>query len=742
MPNINNIKATWSNIVTTFTAIKMNVTDTASAADSKIVDLLVDDVSKFSIGKDGAITSSDPLSQPNLYDDVASLVASTRTVVGDIVETLGYNAVGDGGGGIYEIVSAATGTADGGSFIDLTGITGQAELQHNNFIKAEQWGVQFGVESSAAWQAAMYFAADLAPTTRQDTENAVTFSCETTVLTKNILHITKTGGGVVSYMTVFHPAKIELDDTSWDASSGDLSGHTDDAPLPIINSRMRRAPSYWGEVDCKHRCAGIRYSSSGRHLQHFMDVHSWRRYGQLVLDSSNNALRIIDNNCKQWLLGDTGDYPLTPGGTIITGGADNPVVYDGDCFVACQKDFLVTGGTFGWSKSATLTLDVTGRRSNTAGEDIYYDGMVEPGDSFYHSANRVSSAGCGDVIFQNVHVMQGFGEGATSPRIDNIANGGPASIVNYNTSNACYFLGGDIDASTVQLYGDSMVIDKSSLISGGTNTQSDRVIVIDPRIRVYRNGNGADFGGLDFTGVNNATVGFYAGDGGALTGDYTEWNIVNRPDSGTYTGLVTFIDFFDASGGVMPDASATAGDFWIVSVAGTVGAQSFVQGEYVYALINTPGSSWNASNWKVTSYSDVVARSDSYTAQVIGQRYNVVPRDSNNDIEKWYKPGGNFNQSYDTAGVTYSWQLAEVGGKVTYDAVQYRWDLQGTSHAWVMLTDGRLRPVEDNVVNIGASGSRVATVYSGNLNLSDLPTSAGGLNAGDIWNNSGVLNIA
>jgi len=41
-------------------------------------------------------------------------------VVGDIVETAEY-ADGTGGGNRYEIVAAATGTADGGSFIDVTG---------------------------------------------------------------------------------------------------------------------------------------------------------------------------------------------------------------------------------------------------------------------------------------------------------------------------------------------------------------------------------------------------------------------------------------------------------------------------------------------------------------------------------------------------------------------------------------------------------------------------------------------
>ena len=44
-----NLSQTWDNAATTFTGLKLNVTDTASAADSKLLDLQVDGVSKFSV---------------------------------------------------------------------------------------------------------------------------------------------------------------------------------------------------------------------------------------------------------------------------------------------------------------------------------------------------------------------------------------------------------------------------------------------------------------------------------------------------------------------------------------------------------------------------------------------------------------------------------------------------------------------------------------------------------------------
>jgi hypothetical protein len=54
-----------------------------------------------------------------IFDTVALMVANTSLAVGDKVRTLGYLALGDGGDNRYEIVAAATGTDDKGTFIDL-----------------------------------------------------------------------------------------------------------------------------------------------------------------------------------------------------------------------------------------------------------------------------------------------------------------------------------------------------------------------------------------------------------------------------------------------------------------------------------------------------------------------------------------------------------------------------------------------------------------------------------------------
>lgn len=56
MANIYDMTDTWNDVGTTFTAIKMNVTDTNSAADSLLMDLQVGGASQFSVSKGGQLT--------------------------------------------------------------------------------------------------------------------------------------------------------------------------------------------------------------------------------------------------------------------------------------------------------------------------------------------------------------------------------------------------------------------------------------------------------------------------------------------------------------------------------------------------------------------------------------------------------------------------------------------------------------------------------------------------------------
>ena len=97
-------------------------------------------------GNNGAALSTNGTSfvfKPFLthFDSVADMVSDTDLIVGQKVVTNGYYTPGDGGWNAYEIVAAATGTDDGGSFIDLT--THQAQgLFPDGIVRTSQFGAR------------------------------------------------------------------------------------------------------------------------------------------------------------------------------------------------------------------------------------------------------------------------------------------------------------------------------------------------------------------------------------------------------------------------------------------------------------------------------------------------------------------------------------------------------------------------------------------------------------------------
>lgn len=98
------------------------------------------------------------------YSNVAAAVADVNLNVGDIIETLGYYSSGDGGENRYEVVASATGTVDGGSFIDLTGVTGQLKgLFPADRISVPQFGTKGDgtTDDSTAIQNALDYGASL-----------------------------------------------------------------------------------------------------------------------------------------------------------------------------------------------------------------------------------------------------------------------------------------------------------------------------------------------------------------------------------------------------------------------------------------------------------------------------------------------------------------------------------------------------------------------------------------------------
>lgn len=92
----------------------------------------------IAVDADGNATAG--LSEQGPIASVASMVANPALRVGDIVDTVSYHDGTYKGGNRYVIVAAATGTADGGSYIDLdNGLQAQGVFP-NDIINATQFG--------------------------------------------------------------------------------------------------------------------------------------------------------------------------------------------------------------------------------------------------------------------------------------------------------------------------------------------------------------------------------------------------------------------------------------------------------------------------------------------------------------------------------------------------------------------------------------------------------------------------
>ena len=82
MSYIYNLADTWNAGATTFTAIKMDVTDTASAAGSLLMDLQKGGISQFKVSKNGVVTTSAGTLEPSSQTTWTPVI--TFTTPGDL----------------------------------------------------------------------------------------------------------------------------------------------------------------------------------------------------------------------------------------------------------------------------------------------------------------------------------------------------------------------------------------------------------------------------------------------------------------------------------------------------------------------------------------------------------------------------------------------------------------------------------------------------------------------------------
>ena len=115
MAYIYNMTDTWDNAGTTFSAIKMNVTDSASDPASLLMDLQVGSSSRFKVDKQGNVTSTSITVTSNVGIGTTTVATGTRLTVsnGNVnISSTGFGVVfpdgtfqttassGGGGGGV------------------------------------------------------------------------------------------------------------------------------------------------------------------------------------------------------------------------------------------------------------------------------------------------------------------------------------------------------------------------------------------------------------------------------------------------------------------------------------------------------------------------------------------------------------------------------------------------------------------------------------------------------------------
>ena len=106
-----------------------------------------------------------------------------------------------------------------------------------------------------------------------------------------------------------------------------------------------------------------------------------------------------------------------------------------------------------------------------------------------------------------------------------------------------------------------------------------------------------------------------------LAGDYIVWNGVDWARVGNIATATSFRGSYDASSNLFPSTggsgsgdSIVSGDFWVISVAGTLGGEPVVVGTLLFAITDNPGQT--AGNW-VTVNQNFVVGSDTSTDNAI-----------------------------------------------------------------------------------------------------------------------------
>lgn len=126
VPSIYDMADTWNDGGTTFAAIKMDVTDTASNAESLLLDLLVGTSKKFEVKKDGALRIY------NAYTNASNYERAFMRWASNVLE-IGMAAAGTGTNRIVKLTSPV------GTIIDGATVTQSISGASKVLLTATEW---------------------------------------------------------------------------------------------------------------------------------------------------------------------------------------------------------------------------------------------------------------------------------------------------------------------------------------------------------------------------------------------------------------------------------------------------------------------------------------------------------------------------------------------------------------------------------------------------------------------------
>jgi hypothetical protein len=130
--------ATWNNVATTFNGIKLDVTDTASAAGSFLLNLLVGGAARFQVTKAGNVSAAGTLSVTGASTLTGAVTGSSS--IRSASDSAGIGYTNGAGGTVTQATSKSTG-------VTLNKICG--EIVMNNATLNRETAVSFTLTNSA-----------------------------------------------------------------------------------------------------------------------------------------------------------------------------------------------------------------------------------------------------------------------------------------------------------------------------------------------------------------------------------------------------------------------------------------------------------------------------------------------------------------------------------------------------------------------------------------------------------------